>query len=55
MNQNAKLSAKTIINEYEETDLARIFYDYGELSGSYRLAKEVVKARTENKLKQLMS
>ena len=53
MNQNAKLSAKTIINEYEETDLARIFYDYGELSGSYRLAKEVVKARTEKQIETI--
>lgn len=53
MNQNAKLSAKIIINEYEETDLARIFYDYGELSGSYRLAKEVVKARTEKQIETI--
>ena len=53
MNQNAKLSAKTIINEYEEADLARIFYDYGELSGSYRLAKEVVKARTEKQIETI--
>ena len=53
MNQNAKLSAKTIINEYEEADLARIFYDYGELSGSYRLAKEIVKARTEKQIETI--
>ena len=45
MNQSSKLSAKTIVNEYEEEDLARIFYDYGELQGSYRLAREIVKAR----------
>jgi 16S rRNA (cytosine1402-N4)-methyltransferase len=45
MNQNSKLSAKTIVNEYAEEDLARIFYDYGELQGSYRLAKEIIKAR----------
>ena len=45
MNQNSKLSAKTIVNEYEEEDLARIFYDYGELQGSYRLAREIIKAR----------
>lgn len=45
MNQNSKLSAKTIVNEYEEDDLARIFYDYGELQGSYRLAREIIKAR----------
>ena len=61
MNQNAKLSAKTIINEYEEEDLARVFYDFGELQGSYRLAREVVKARadkqinTNDELKQIFS
>ncbi|MBF0596698.1 16S rRNA (cytosine(1402)-N(4))-methyltransferase RsmH [Faecalibacter rhinopitheci] len=61
MNQNAKLSAKTIVNEYEQEDLARIFYDYGELQGSYRLAKEIVKARaikpieTIEELKQIFS
>jgi len=61
MNQNAKLSAKTIINEYEEEDLARIFYDFGELQGSYRLAREVIKARADksietiDELKQIFS
>ena len=61
MNQNAKLSAKTIINEYEEEDLARVFYDFGELQGSYRLAREVVKARVDkqintiDELKQIFS
>ena len=61
MNQNAKLSAKTIINEYEEEDLVRVFYDFGELQGSYRLAREVVKARADkqintiDELKQIFS
>ena len=61
MNQNAKLSAKTIINEYEEEDLARVFYDFGKLQGSYRLAREVVKARADkqintiDELKQIFS
>jgi len=61
MNQNAKLSAKTIINEYEEEDLARVFYDFGELQGSYRLAREVIKVRanksieTIDELKQIFS
>ncbi|MGV0828887.1 16S rRNA (cytosine(1402)-N(4))-methyltransferase RsmH [Empedobacter brevis] len=50
MNQNAKLSAKTIINEYEEEDLARVFYDFGELQGSYRLAREVVKVRADKQI-----
>jgi 16S rRNA (cytosine1402-N4)-methyltransferase len=53
MNQNAKLSAKTIINEYEEEDLARVFYDFGELQGSYRLAREVVKARADKEIETI--
>ena len=53
MNQSSKLSAKTIVNEYEEEDLARIFYDYGELQGSYRLAKEIVKARAEKPIETI--
>lgn len=53
MNQNAKLSAKTIINEYEEEDLARVFYDFGELQGSYRLAREVVKARADKQVETI--
>lgn len=53
MNQNAKLSAKTIVNEYEEEDLARIFYDYGELQGSYRLAKEIIKARQDKSIETI--
>lgn len=53
MNQNAVLSAKTIINEYEEEELARIFYDFGELQGSYRLAREVVKARADKQIETI--
>ena len=53
MNQNAALSAKTIINEYEEEELARIFYDFGELQGSYRLAREVVKARADKQIETI--
>lgn len=53
MNQNSKLSAKTIINEYEEEDLARVFYDFGELQGSYRLAREVVKARADKQIETI--
>ncbi|WP_313374801.1 16S rRNA (cytosine(1402)-N(4))-methyltransferase RsmH [Chishuiella sp.] len=53
MNQNAKLSAKTIINEYEEEDLARVFYDFGELQGSYRLAREVIKVRADKQIETI--
>ncbi len=53
MNQNASLSAKTIVNEYDEENLARIFYDFGELQGSYRLAREILKAREEQPIETI--
>lgn len=51
MNSSSNFSARTIINKYEEEDLARIFYEYGELKGSRRLASEIVKARANQKIK----
>ncbi|MDK7374366.1 16S rRNA (cytosine(1402)-N(4))-methyltransferase RsmH [Weeksella virosa] len=45
MNINSSLSAKNIVNEYDEDQLADIFYNYGELKGSRRLASEIIKAR----------
>lgn len=45
MNQKAKLSAREMVNEYSEEDLANIFYLYGELKNSRKLAKAIVKER----------
>lgn len=45
MNQNSKLTAQIILNEYEEEKLANIFYQYGELKNSRRLAQEIVAFR----------
>lgn len=53
MNQNSSVSAKTIVNEYDEVNLARIFYDFGELQGSYRLAKEIIKAREDQPIETI--
>lgn len=50
MNQSAKLTAKLILNEYEEEKLAEIFYYYGELKNSRRLAKEIVAFRNTQKI-----
>lgn len=47
MNQSAKLSAKNIINEYDEKELARLFWEYGELKNSRKLAKVIVDKRSE--------
>ena len=46
MNQFSNLTAAKILNEYEEEDLANVFYYYGELRNARKLAKEVVAHRS---------
>ncbi len=48
MNPRAPLKAADILKTYEEEQLANLFYRYGELTNSRRLAAAIVKAR-ENK------
>ncbi len=61
MNQNAVLNAYTVINEYEEGDLRKIFSEYGELNNAGAIANTIVLARKENpirnteQLKQILS
>ncbi len=50
MNQKSVKSAKTIINEYDEKELASILYLYGELRNSRNIAKTIVQAREENEI-----
>ncbi|UTW68217.1 16S rRNA (cytosine(1402)-N(4))-methyltransferase RsmH [bacterium SCSIO 12643] len=45
MNQNADLDAKKVLNTYEESDLIRVFREYGELKNARRLAAEIVGER----------
>ena len=45
MNSKSDLSAKEIVNNYSEENLANVFYKYGELKNSRRIAKEIVSAR----------
>jgi len=45
MDQEQKLSALEVVNEYPEEELARIFYLYGEFKRSRPLAKGIVQAR----------
>ncbi|TCI91463.1 16S rRNA (cytosine(1402)-N(4))-methyltransferase RsmH [Tenacibaculum sp. M341] len=45
MNQNAKVSAKEVVNEYEEAKLADVLYWYGELRNARAIAKVIVGAR----------
>lgn len=47
MDQESDLTAVRILNEYDENELAEIFKNYGELKGSYRVARTIVAARKE--------
>lgn len=50
MNVMQSLDAKKIINDYEEEDLADIFYHYGELREARKLAREIVHHRKSKKI-----
>mgnify|MGYP001594076147 FL=1 len=47
MNQQDVLSAYSLVNTYEEEELKRVFWQYGELRTSLALAKTIVAARAE--------
>ncbi len=47
MNQRARLTAREVVNEYSEEQLASILYLYGELKQSRRVASALVKARSQ--------
>ncbi len=51
MNVMQHLDAKKVINDYEEEHLADIFYYYGELRESRKLAREIVHVRKDRKIK----
>ena len=61
MDQNKSLSAYNVVNEYEEEDLRRIFYQYGELKNAPKLARAIVserknkEIRTGNELKDILT
>lgn len=50
MNKRAGLTAADIVNTYEEGRLADIFYLYGELKNSRKLASVIVKTRSIQKI-----
>lgn len=45
MDTQTKVTAATILNTYEETDLRRIFKEYGEIANAYKLAQIIVHER----------
>ena len=50
MNQQDSLSAHSLVNTYEEEDLKRVFWQYGELRTAPALAKTIVAARAEKEI-----
>ena len=46
--KNNLLTAKKIINEYSEKELADIFYYYGEEKNSRRISKKIINFRKKN-------
>lgn len=53
MNKRAGLTAADVLNTYEEERLADIFYLYGELKNSRKLASVIVKARAAGQIKTI--
>ena len=45
MDREAELSAYEVVNEYDEAELARIIFEYGEERYSRRIAQKIVQAR----------
>ena len=45
MDQSAPLSAKTVVNEWPEEELRRIFWEYGEEKFSSKIARRIVEQR----------
>ena len=52
MNQTAKRTAADIVNGYNEEELAKIFYLYGELKNGRQIAKNICKARSQKAIER---
>lgn len=53
MNKQSELTAAKILNNYEEEDLADLFFLYGELRNARRIAKTIVTARREKAFERI--
>lgn len=53
MNKRAGITAADVVNSYDEERLADIFYLYGELKNSRKLASAIVKARSKQTIKTI--
>ena len=50
MNKRADLTAADVVNDYNEEALANLFYLYGELKQSRRIAAALIKARAQQRI-----
>jgi len=50
MNQSAKTSAKDVINKYQEAELSKVFWEYGELKNNRKLARVIVENRAQKEI-----
>jgi 16S rRNA (cytosine1402-N4)-methyltransferase len=48
MNQDSEFSARELLNSYTEEQLARVFFEYGELRNSRQIARQIVTYRRQN-------
>lgn len=53
MNREQSLTAKEVVNTYSESQLSKIFYEYGEEKFSKKIASNIIKARPLDSTKQL--
>ncbi len=50
MNTDSNFSAKEVVNEYSEEDLANIFYKHSDLKNSRKIASKIVISRKKNSI-----
>jgi 16S rRNA (cytosine1402-N4)-methyltransferase len=52
MNQTGGKTAAEIVNTYEEEELARVLYLYGEMNNARQIARRIIKARSQKALER---
>lgn len=53
MNRDAKITAADVVNDYSEEQLIKIFREYGEVDNAYRLTKQIVAARQQQRIQTI--
>ena len=50
MNKNSKLTARKVLNEYTKEQLSDLFYNYGEIKQSRRVASKIINVRKKKEI-----